>query len=239
MRRSIRNNVLSILLTVVAVAPPAKGWSFGFNPWTTMTGEKTLAINPFIYLPISPAVGLSTDLVAWYGFSPKVDIAINLSSITILSPAAWGGFWVMPRYEFAPNNIVGLSLGYTGSAFLVKPEYDMVIYPEKGILAFEGNLRVPITVGAPTGATLGLEAYLVPVLQFAKSKFAFFVEVNPMIKILPAVSFDLPINPGIWFAFDEAKHQFSLAFTGIALSGGSFGVSPGLGLSYYTTVAFK
>lgn len=240
MRRTIRNNLLSIALTVAAVALPAKGFSFGYNPWTTMTGEKTLAINPFVYntTTISPFT-LSADLVAWYGISAKVDVAVNFSTLNILTPFSWGGFWVMPRYEVAPNNILALTVGYTGSALSLKPEYDLIVYPEKGIFKFEANLRLPITVGPATGATLDVQAVLVPILEFAKNKFAFFVEVNPYVNIVPAVALTVPINPGIWIAFAEAKHQFSLAFTGIALSGGKFGVSPGLGLSYYTTVAFK
>jgi hypothetical protein len=243
MRRSIRNNILSVLLTVVAVALPAKGWSFGYNPWTTMTGEKTLAINPFVYNNTSLVpFTLSADLVAWYGISPKVDVAVNLSTLNILTPFSWGGFWVMPRVELAPNNILGITLGYTGSAFAIKPEYHLIIYPEKGIFKFEGNLRVPITVGAASGATLDIQAVLVPILEFAKNKFAFFVEVNPYVKIVgvPRVDFSLPINPGVWFGFAEAKHQIALALTGIGLSGGVFGAPAlGLGVSYYTTVAFK
>lgn len=240
MRRMIRNNLLSIALTVAAVALPAKGFSYGYNPWTTMTGEKTLAINPFVYntTTISPFT-LSADLVAWYGFSPKVDVAVNFSTLNILTPFSWGGFWVMPRVEIAPNNILGITVGYTGSAVLIKPEYDLIIYPESGIFKFEGNLRVPITVGAASGATFDVQAVLTPILEFVKSKFAFFVEVNPYVNIVPTPAFTLPINPGLWFGFADAKHQISLAFTGIALSGGKFGVTPGIGLSYYTTVAFK
>ena len=240
MRPMIRNNLLAIVLTLAAVAVPAKGWSYGYNPWTTMTGEKTLAINPFVYntTTLSPFT-LSADLIAWYGLSAKVDVAVNFSTLNILTPFSWGGFWLMPRVEIAPNNILGLTVGYTGSALALKPEYDLIIYPEKGIFKFEANLRVPITVGAATGATLDVQAVLVPILEFVKNKFAFFVEVNPYVNIVPTAALPVPINPGLWFGFADAKHQIMLALTGMSFAGGTFGVSPGIGLCYYTTVAFK
>lgn len=229
-----RLTAMAALAGLVSVGSIKQAEAFGFNPWTGMTGEKTIAINPFFYLPLSP-VSFGFDTVGWIGLSKKVDLAVNFTSFN--TAAGWGGFWVMPRVEIFPSGILGLTLGYNGAAPWVQPEFDFVSYPETGIFNFEANLRVPITFTA--GATgLGVQAYLVPVLQFVKNSFAVFVEVNPGITILPATSFAMPINPGVWVAFGGGKHQFSLAFTGMSVTSAGFGVTPGLGLSYYTTVGF-
>ncbi|MGC8769932.1 MAG: hypothetical protein ACP5Q5_01630 [Brevinematia bacterium] len=94
-----------------------KMYSVSFGAWGGMTGKGKFFVNPIFYSTFDPVIGL--DLVSGYGFTDNVDLLVNLSTIGYAeSTFAWGGAWLMPRYDLGSlgilgYNILGLILGYS------------------------------------------------------------------------------------------------------------------------------
>ncbi|MCX7820974.1 MAG: hypothetical protein N2258_04785 [Brevinematales bacterium] len=92
-------------------------YSVSFGAWGAMTGKGKFFVNPILYSTFEPVAGL--DLVSGYGFTDNFDLFVNLSTISYAdSSFAWGGSWLMPRYDLGSlsilgYNILGVLVGYS------------------------------------------------------------------------------------------------------------------------------
>jgi hypothetical protein len=219
--------VLALLLSFASVRGVQ---AYSYTAWGTMTGAKTLALNPFFYGPLEGDFALNADLAILYGFTPTFDIIANLASLTVTPDFGYAGSYIMPRIDLGKNNIIGVQLGMDSSfaPYNVVPQYHFFI--ENGKAAFELNVSANIPFSAPDSTILG--AVVAPVYKFVPGKFHAFVEIDPSYTL--GGSFALNVVPGIWLGLAEGKHQFCLSapLTGVTSSDG-MGVT--FGAWYWTT----
>lgn len=217
--------------------------AYAYSPWTTMTGEKTIAVNPFFYSTAFNPFTPTFDLVAWYGFAPNIDIAVNFATVGISGAGvSYGGSWIMPRIDLGGNNILAMQAGISSvsptAAFFLTPQYHF--FWENDNFAFEANayLKIPLPY-----TTLTVGAYIAPVLKIVNKFFYLFCEVDPAFSpengALP-MSFGLGIVPGVTFLLADATHQICIGVplgNVVSVSGSTVtaGVTPGISVWYYTT----
>lgn len=252
--QTLRRIALSAALAFGLFLSQGKVHGYAFNPWTTITGDKTFAINPFFYTTFgSNQTKLSTDLLFQTGLSEKVDIFVDVASVDLATPSSnvpsgavtFTGAWVMPRIDIGSGIVLGLNLGYTPGGGFIQPEFHG--FWEGDRFAFEATVKYQflISTGTPS-LTMNPQVFLAPVLKIVKDVLNFYVEVDPSFSIPTAKgsSFSGALNfvPGFWIALGGGTHQLSVAFTGIGLTYGTttaFAVNPGVGLWYYTKWGLK
>jgi hypothetical protein len=219
---------MSLVLAVAAFLSLGKGigFSYAYNPWTTMTGDGVIAVNPFLYAPTLSPFTLGADVVMAYGFTSNIDLFVDFAGLTILSNFSYNYSWGMIRYDLGGNNIIALQ----ASQLAVTPQYHFFF--ENDIFAAEANAYVSfpyISFGTPT-----IGAYLAPVYKLIKDTFYLYLEVDPSYAV--GSSFALNIAPGFWFGLGSAG-QISLSCSlGNVLSGS---ISPSIGLWYWITFSTK
>ncbi|MBL8992558.1 MAG: hypothetical protein JNM63_04410 [Spirochaetia bacterium] len=230
---------------------------YAFNPWTTITGDKTFAINPFFYTTVgSNSVVYSMDMLFQTGLSSNVDVFFNVATLGLTASTSNGaagtpsyaGTWIMPRIDIGSGIVLGLNLGYagtSGSYAYVQPEFHG--FWETDIFAFEATVKyqfgaLPNLIGTPASLQMTGSAFLAPVLKIAKDIFHIYLEIDPTIVIPTAkgssTSFSLLFEPGLWFKLG-GSHQISIAWTGLGLTSGTFAATPSFGMWYYTTWGLK
>ena len=233
--------IIAILFLMAGFSAQARAYSF--SAYGSMTGAKTLAVNPFLYGAIGP-FDARLDLVAGYGISDRFDCFANIAGLFY---DGFGGFnyagsWVMPRFDLGANNILALMAGeeydpVTGAAgFYLYPQYHF--FWENTRTAFEINGGVSIPLDAPETATAYL--YFAPVLKIVDGTFHVFCELDSYyVAAGEEKGFNLAVMPGVWFGFgEEALHQFSV---GLSISdwwnGGKLDGAPSLSWNiwYWTT----
>lgn len=257
--QTLRRIALSAALAFGLFLSQGKVHGYAFNPWTTITGDKTFAINPFFYTTFgSNSTTYSMDMLFQTGLSSNVDIFVDVASLTFITGSASNGLnandtftgaWVMPRIDIGSGIVLGLNVGYTPLGGYLQPEFHG--FWEGDRFAFEATVKYQFLFNAPaTGTTTSLtmspQLFLAPVLKIVKDILNFYIEIDPSFSIPTAKgsSFSGALNfvPGFWIALGGGSHQLSVAFTGIGLTYGSttaFAVNPGVGLWYYTKWGLK
>jgi hypothetical protein len=209
-------NVLAALLMVAGFTLSAqKGFSYAFNPWTTMTGDKVFVINPFVKAVNFDAKFNAIDPVLLYGFSPTMDIIVNPGSFTMTDGTTdYATSWILPRYDLGSNNILGLQIGYDKTGYMVlaeslfiTPQYNFVF--ENDSFAFELNLGIAMPF-EDMGSSIGY-AILAPVYKILPGQLHVYLELDPFFPMAEGVEFNMNMLPGIWMGFSEGKYQVSLA----------------------------
>ncbi len=211
--------------------------AYTYSAYTTMTGTKTFALNPFLYLEdVSDRASSGADLVIAFGLRDDLDIYANLAGFYGLDAMPgenpYYGSWIMPRYDFGDNNIGALQFGITldedgETRFFVGPQYHF--YRENDLFAFEANAMFysknnPVTANPWAGATVGPVWKAIPDLLFP------YVEVNPEYDFgsdSTEGTFDLTIAPGVCIAFHDTKYQVSISvpISGLATREATAGIA--------------
>jgi hypothetical protein len=206
---------LAVAIALLAATLPSSGSAYSFSAWGTMTGAKTLAVNPFLYSAVGP-FDATLDLVAGYGITDKIDVFANIAGVYYdgYGKTSVYGSWIMPRYDLGGNNVVALMAvaDYGEGAdpsFRIWPQYHF--FWENDTFAAEINAGVDIPVAAPVESSVSV--YLAPVWKIKDGTFHAYCELDPSYTSAGAEKgFDLAVLPGLWFGFgEEALHQFSLA----------------------------
>jgi len=219
MRKTKTLILVAVLCAGLSVPSICSGYSF--NLWGSMTGAKTLALNPFLYGAIGP-FDATLDLVAGYGVSDRLDVYADLAGLYYdgFGALSYSGSWVMPRFDLGANNILALSVGEsfdssTGAAsFYLWPQYHFFWENDKFALEFNGGVNIPLDAPETSSALL----FFAPVYKILDGTFHVFCEIDPSY-IASGVDkgFDLTLLPGFWFGFgEEALHQFSI---GVSVGG--------------------
>jgi hypothetical protein len=217
--------VIMVLLAVTLAHP------YCFTAWTTMTGAKTVAINPFFYVaPLGTGLDVSGDFVGGYGFSDNVDLYANLASLNLKSDfGSYSGSWVMPRYQVKENHILALQLGADADFkyFDIIPQYHYVKDQEAWVLEVNATAKFnTFDMGKPE-----LGACIAPVYKLKKDVLYPFLEFNPTVTVGDGGGFDFTLAPGVWIGIPETPHQFSVS---LQLSGiKDNNVSAGIYLWYW------
>jgi len=211
--------------------------AYTYSAYTTMTGAKTFALNPFLYLEdFSDRATSGADLVIACGIRDRLDIYANLAGFyglnSIPAENPYYGSWIMPRFDFGGNNIAALQLGITldednTARFYIGPQYHF--FRENDACALEANALFysknnPVTANAWAGATVGPVWKAIPDVLFP------YVEINPEYDFgndSTDGTFDLTVAPGVCVAILNTKHQLSISFpvSGLATGEATAGVA--------------
>ncbi|MBL8025198.1 MAG: hypothetical protein JNL74_02235 [Fibrobacteres bacterium] len=222
----------AVAIFVIAVINLASGYSY--MAWTSMTGEKTVAVNPFFYgSPLNSEFGLSTDLVAGYGFTPKLDLFANFASLSVVGdPGSYSGSWIMPRYDFGNSAIGAL---FIGMAKNVDDELSLYGGPQFHFFRENDNWALELNLSAMFYAEKNSDPLaggtVAPVYKLVKQQLYLFAEFNPAYSFGDGGGFDFNIAPGLWLGIPETAHQFSLSIPLSGIKDGS--VSAGINLWYW------
>jgi hypothetical protein len=220
---------LAVLASIFAgsIFVSQKAHAYAYNPWTGMTGQGILGINPFVYAPTLDPFSLGADLVMNYGILNNLDVFVDFAGVSILPGFAYNYSWAMVRFDLGGNNILALQ----ASQYAIAPQYHF--FWENDMLALEANVYVNFLYASFGTPTIG--AYLAPVLKIAKDVFSVYLEVDPSYVV--GGGFGLTLVPGIWFGFGSAG-QISLGVTLPNLTGG-VGLTPGINLWYFVSFDTK
>lgn len=200
------------VLPLLALSLPATALAGPLNPWGTATGDKTLAINPYMY--IMPDGEITPTLYASVGIGDKFDIYAGIGTSmrfnntdNIFSP---GAIELFPRY-FVTENV-----GFALHAIYVPGEVDAVLGPEVhaawsvGRFAFTGNLGWHPMIGQSGFDAGGLYAIIAPEIYIVPDRLSFYLEVDPGLSLVDP-EFDMTLVPGFGVVLDEAgAHSLSL-----------------------------
>lgn len=219
--KSLKRTLAAVLAAAAIALTATSGFSYAYNPWTTMTGEKTLGITPFVYTTALDPLGLGADLVLNYGITANIDVFVDVAGVSILPGFSYNYSWIMARYDFGGNNIAAIQASLTA----VSAQYHY--FWENEMIALEANALVEFTYSSL--ATPAFKAYLAPVYKITKD-FAFYVEVDPAYTV--GGSFALGIVPGIYLGLGAAGMISVAVPLGDVLSG----ITPNVGLWYYLPI---
>lgn len=200
--------------------------AYAYDPWTSSTGEKVLAINPFFYTTSLNPFGLNADLIASYGITANLDVFVNFADLGLAPSFTYNFSWAMIRYDLGGNNILALQ----ASQYLISPQYHF--FWENDLFAAEVNVYANFTYTNFGSPTIG--AYLAPIVKVIKDVLYFYAEVDPYYQI--GGSFGLNIVPGVWLGLGNYG-QISLGFSINSVTSGS--LSYGINTWYFIPFDFK
>lgn len=119
----------SLILAVCVYASSA--FSYSYTAFPFMTGENTLALNPFLYFDGTGAVG--HDIFLEYGIFANVDIWSQISMVRTKDGTSTD-FSAMLRYDLGKSNILAIR----ASQWYVAPQYHLVWENDK--FGFQANV---------------------------------------------------------------------------------------------------
>jgi hypothetical protein len=192
--RVLRNVALTAVLVMgMMIVMLDKAHAYSFNAWVGLTGDKTIAINPFMYGNITPGSFSST-------FENVVEFGIGANADFFISTMGWG----MARFGLGdPNQIIALKatagLGDTNGGFgTFGPQYHGV-FNFGDTFTLEANLWWDLSY--MNLADMTITAVIAPVVKFDKdATVAVFVEIDPVLTLSGGSSaFALNIVPGLSF----------------------------------------
>ena len=196
-----------------------KVFSYAYNPWTTMTGQGIIAVNPFVFAPSLSPFSLGADLVMGYGILGHLDVFVNFADLSILPEFSYNFSWGMVRFDLGGNNIIALQ----ASQVAITPQYHF--FWENDVIAAEANVYAAFSYADFGSPVIG--AYLAPVWKIVKDTLGLYVEADPAYTV--GGGFTLNIVPGIWLGLGSAGHFSFSVNLGHVLTG----ISPSAGLWYW------
>ncbi|OHD54382.1 MAG: hypothetical protein A2014_11885 [Spirochaetes bacterium GWF1_49_6] len=193
--------VMVLGLTIITMD---KAHAYSYNAWVGLTGDKTIAINPFMYGNISPgSFGASFENVFEFGINKDTDFFISTGALNI----AGGVFvpsWGMIRFGLGdPNQVIALKattgFGDTNSGTgTFGPQYHGV-FNFGDTFTLEANLWWDLSYKSLGDMTI--TAIVAPVVKFDKdASVAVFLEIDPVLTLAGgSSSFALNVVPGLSF----------------------------------------
>ena len=206
--------------------------AYSYDAWGTMTGARTLAVNPFFWGPLKGGQGLSMDMVLLYGFTARFDVIADVAELNLLPRPGYALSYLMPRFDLGKNNILAIQFTASGIypvSFSVTPQYHF--FTESRGMAFEFNAGLSIPFSSPSSSSL--YAVLAPVWKIVDGKVHLYLEIDPSLAFGNPPSFGLNLVPGVWIGLAGGKHQFSLGIPLYGVTSGNFAV--GYAAWYWTT----
>lgn len=153
--------ILIVIVVLLVLGSVSFGASFGaFGGISTGVG-----VTPTFYVPFDP-FSVAVDLIGSLGIIPNADLQINLSTlISSQEGFAWGGLWIMPRYDLGGLsilnfNVFALKLSYS-DGFGLGVEYHTELGILKDLLSIEFNLGLGVI------PSLNLYSIVSPVLYLS------------------------------------------------------------------------
>jgi len=174
--RVLRNVAcFAVVVLGTVMMPSNKAEAYSYNAWVGLTGDKTIAINPFIYGSIAPGpFSAAYENVIGVGIGSMADFMISVGATP----------WGMIRFGLGdPNQIVALKatagLGDTNSGTgTFGPHYHGVFNLSESFV-LEANIWADLSYKAISDMTI--TAVIAPVIKFDKdASVAAFIEIDPV-----------------------------------------------------------
>lgn len=146
----------------------SSSFSYSYTAFPFMTGDKTFALNPFLYFDGKGAVG--HDIFLLYGINPKVDVWSQISMVST-DQGTVTDWSTMLRYDLGNSNIVAVR----ASQWYVAPQYHLVIENDK--FGFQANVAAQFSFEDMKNPAI--YAVLSSLVKLFDGKMDVFVEANP------------------------------------------------------------
>ena len=198
-------------------------YSIGYSPWTGMTGEKTVAINPYIGVSVNTDTNdpgnlgfLENTQLSFDNFIVNWGLSDSWDILTLFAGKLEES-WIMGRYSIVDDYlIVGLRVGYGNTAV----EFHSLTYELGNVFNIEVNTSFQYTYlsGGESVNELAYSAFVVPSLTFGF--FSIYLEINPFIVDIinyDSANFSLDLVPGIHFALPDGS-EVSIGLLGLTLN---------------------
>ena len=231
----IKNNIKKIVLMLFLVMV-TNAYSIGYTPWTGMTGDKTVAINPYIGISSAtgflgdPQLGFDSFIVSW-GLAERWDLLTYFTG-------RFQDSWAMARFSIVDDYlIVGLRAGYGDVALEIHSlSYEL---GKSKVFNIEFNTSFAYTY-LDNANTLEYFASIVP--SFTFGFFSIYLEINPFLEniLVNNPPLFLDFVPGIHFALPDGS-EISIGLLGLTLSAdnqfqiteNNFRANAGIGIWYW------
>ncbi len=210
-------------------------YSYSLNAYNGMTGKGIISLAPMMSFPVSPEFASSIDLIGSYGFTPNFDMFVNIADFNLAPTAEYAYSWIMPRFEFLPNNILALQLQLNNSeplSYSITPQYHL--FYENDNFAFEFNASALFPINDSQTST-SISGIIAPVWKAIKGILYPFVEFDPSYVFGDTGGFHLNVIPGVWLGIPDTPHQFCLALTLSDITSGALGYS----VNFWYSVSFS
>ena len=187
--------VLTVLVLGTVMMVSNKAEAYSYNAWVGLTGDKTIAINPFMYGNITPGpFSAAFENVIGIGIGSMMDFMISIGATP----------WGMLRFGLGdPNQIVAIKatagFGDTNSGTgTFGPHYHGTFTLSESFL-LEANIWADLSYKKIGNMTF--TAVIAPVVKFDKdASVAAFLEIDPILAVVDGTSaFSMNIVPGLAF----------------------------------------
>lgn len=202
--------MLAKKIYLLLIAMVSLSFCYTYTAWTTMTGNRTLAIAPTIWGGGISDFGSSTlDINTAFGIGERFDAIVNLSKISPLNDFSWGGVEVMPRFALNESNVLALKIGTDFDNWSFSPQYHLNKEFSKVVLELNAALDLSASdfSEGTVWASFGIVYKSIP------DQFYPFLEFNPAKSYgTAATAITFSIDPGFWFGIKETPHNWAISF---------------------------
>ncbi len=222
------------VIVPLLLAAAVRAFPYSFNAYNGMTGKGVVSFDPTLSFPISPKFGTAADIIGSYGLTPNFDLFADVADFNLAPEAGYAYSWIMPRFEFLPNNIIALQLQFNNTqpmSYNIMPQYHL--FYENDSMAFEFNGIATIPINNPYSST-AISGIIAPVWKAVKGILYPFIEIDPSYVFGDKGGFHLNIVPGVWLGIPDTPHQFCLAFTLADVTSGALG----FGVNFWYSISF-
>jgi hypothetical protein len=207
----------------------------GFTPWGIATGDRTVALTPYLFVGPSGTTTLSPYV--WFGASDHFDLMLGYSlSVTPrpgsgVSAVSSGAVELMPRAIINDYAIFALHALYTPGAADAILGLEFHGVADGSLVAFTYNTGWWPKLGGEDGFASGdWFAILVPEFKLGE-RVSVFAEFNPSVATSDG-TFGAKVVPGLTFYVDEQKNHSLTAAVTLAVAPTWQGAT--FGLLYFT-----
>ncbi len=227
-----------IAVSALMLAAPA-AHAGGFTPWGGPTGDKNMALSPYLF--VSPTGAVTTAPYVFFGATDHFDILLGYSFTLDHDPAndtfTSGAIEIMPRGFITPAIGFGIHALYVPGADTATLGVELNGMALGSIFGITYNTGWWPTIGGDAGFDPGVWfAILAPEVYVDRANF--FLEFNPTVT-LAEPAFGLNIVPGVGFAMDEERLHFLSAAATIRVAPEYGGVTFGLLYNHTISLAKK
>jgi hypothetical protein len=228
----MKNFMIAFFLVLLFIAFPALVYTWSFSAFTSMAGEGELGFLPAAIVSLTPMFDASGEMIISYGFTPNVDINIDPVIVGISPSLAIESSWIMPRYDFGNNNIIGLQfmINYASPlSYDIIPQYHY--YLERDVFALEVNAAADVSLSSSPTRFYGVFA---PVWKAIPGNLYLFLETDPSYILGNYGGFALDVIPGLSFRVPGTQTYACVGLTFHSVTSGSLN----FGLSLWYAAAF-
>jgi hypothetical protein len=172
----------------------SSAFSYSYTAYSLMTGDNTLALNPYVFADGTGYVG--TDLLVSYGITNKCDMFFSY----YMDNKSLNDFSIMARYDLKRANILALKASPSAASI----QYHTI--KENNKFAFQANAS--LSFNYDNMKKPDISAVVAPVVKIGTTGFDVYCEVNP--SLYGTNKFSLDVIPGVGVTVKDVLLSISM-----------------------------